>query len=70
MFFANSLMFQALGDRMPLVILEVSVHSHYVESMVVRQEHRESPAVAELVEVLRRRIQTLSRSETQLTAID
>jgi len=26
--------------------------------------------VAELVEVLRRRIQTLSRSETQLTAID
>jgi ABC-type metal ion transport system substrate-binding protein len=55
---------------MPLVTLEVSVPSHYVESLVVRQEHRESPAVAELVEVLRRRIQTLSRSETQLTAID
>ena len=69
-FFANSLMFRALGDRMPLVTLEVSVPSHYVESLVVRQEHRESPAVAELVEVLRRRIQTLSRSETQLTAID
>jgi hypothetical protein len=40
-----------------------------VESLVVLREHREAPAVAELVEVLRRRIQQLSRAEPQLTAI-
>ena len=69
MYFANSLMLKVLGDRMPLVTLDVDVPSHYVESLVVLREHRETPAVAELVEVLRRRIQQLSRAEPQLTAI-
>ena len=68
-YFANSLMLKVLGDRMPLVTLDVDVPSHYVESLVVLREHRETPAVAELVEVLRRRIQQLSRAEPQLTAI-
>lgn len=68
-YFANSLMLKVLGDRMPLVTLDVDVPSHYVESLVVLQEHRATAAVAELVEGLRRRIQHLSRFEPQLTAI-
>jgi hypothetical protein len=62
-------MLKFLGDRMPLVTLDVDVPSHYVESLVVLQEHRATAAVAELVERLRRRIQHLSRFEPQLTAI-
>ena len=68
-YFANSLMLKALGSLMPLETLAVDVPSHYVESLVVLREHRESPAVAELVDVLRRRMLELSRSEMQLTAI-
>jgi DNA-binding transcriptional LysR family regulator len=68
-YFANSLMLKALGDRMPVSILEVAVPSHYVESLVVLHENREEPAVAQLVEVLRHRILELSRSEAQLIAV-
>jgi lipopolysaccharide biosynthesis regulator YciM len=62
-------MLKALGDRMPVSILEVAVPSHYVESLVVLHENQEEPAVAQLVEVLRRRILELSRSEAQLIAV-
>ncbi len=68
-YFANSLMLKALGDTMNVLTLEVAVPSHYVESLVVLHENREDPAVAQLVEVLRRRIFELSRSEAQLLAI-
>ena len=68
-YFANSLLLKALGDRLPVNILEVAVPSHYVESLVVLHENREDPAVAQLVEVLRRRILKLSRSEPQLIAV-
>jgi hypothetical protein len=68
-FFANSLMLKALGDTMNVITLEVAVPSHYVESLVVLHENREHPAVAQLVEVLRRRILELSRSEPQLIAV-
>ena len=68
-YFANSLMLKALGDRMPVITLEVPVPSHYVESLVVLHEYREEPAVAQLVELLRRRILKLSRSEAQLIAL-
>lgn len=69
MYFANSLMLKALGDRMNVVPLKVAVPSHYVESLVVLREHREEPAVAQLVEQLRRQILELSRTEAQLTAV-
>jgi hypothetical protein len=71
-YFANSLMLLALGARMPLISLDVTVPSHYVESLVVLHENRDEPAVAELVEVLRRRIldlSRLSRSKAELVAI-
>ena len=54
---------------MNVITLKVAVPSHYVESLVVLHENREHPAVAQLVEVLRRRILELSRSEPQLIAV-
>lgn len=68
-YFANSLMLKALGERMPLTTLNVAVPSHYVESLVVLHENRKEPAVAQLVEVLQQGILKLSRSEAQLTAV-
>jgi hypothetical protein len=62
-------MLKALGDTMNVITLKVAVPSHYVESLVVLHENREHPAVAQLVEVLRRRILELSRSEPQLIAV-
>jgi hypothetical protein len=68
-YFANSLMLKALADKIDVVRVKVAVPSHYVESLVVLHEHREEPAVAQLVELLRRQILELSRSESQLIAI-
>lgn len=62
-------MLKALGDTMNVITLALDVSSHYVESLVVLEENREDPAVAQLVEVLRARIRDLSRSETQLIAV-
>jgi len=52
-----------------VISLEVDVPSHYVESLVVLHEYRKEPAVAQLVEQLRRQILELSRSEPQLIAV-
>jgi len=68
-YFANSLMLKALGDKIDVISLKVDVPSHYVESLVVLHEYREEPAVAQLVEQLRRQILELSRSEPQLIAV-
>jgi hypothetical protein len=54
---------------MPVSILEMVVAFHYAESLVVLHGNREEPAVAQLVEMLRRRILELSRSEALLIAI-
>ena len=67
--FANSLMLRILGERMLVQILDVAVPSYYVESLVVLEEHRNSPAIAALLDHLRRRILELSRSEASLAAV-
>ena len=68
-YFANSLMLKALADKIDVISLKMAVPSHYVESLVVLHEYREEPAVAQLVEQLRRQILELSRSEPQLIAV-
>jgi len=60
---------QSPGDKIDVISLEVDVPSHYVESLVVLHEYRKEPAVAQLVEQLRRQILELSRSEPQLIAV-
>jgi DNA-binding transcriptional LysR family regulator len=68
-YFANSLMLKSLRSTLPVVELDVAVPSHYVESLVVLHDNRNAPAIAELVDTLRRRIQDVSRSEEKLTPL-
>ena len=68
-YFANSLMLKSLRSTLPVVELDVAVPSHYVESLVVLHHNRNAPAIAELVDTLRRRIQDVSRSEEKLTPL-
>lgn len=68
-YFANSLMLKSLRSSLPVVELDVAVPSHYVESLVVLHDNRNAPAIAELIDTLRRRIQDVSRSEVKLTPL-
>ena len=68
-YFANSLMLKTLQSTLPVVELDVAVPSHYVESLVVLHDNRNAPAIAELVDTLRLRIQDVSRSEEKLTPL-
>lgn len=68
-YFANSLMLTGLRPTLPVVELNIAVPSHYIESLVVLHDNRNAPAIAELVDTLRRRIQDVSRSEEKLTPL-